>query len=112
MEGGKRPIVISDLVVTYNLGFVDDRSRILVNTTCAKDGQVFIRCTTNLFNKYSRVSELQALFNIAKADTQMICWALTRDSPLLKHKDVQLRIRFTAENVNAIEKAQGDFYKD
>ena len=69
MEGGERPIVISDLVVTYNPRFVDDRSRMLVNTTCTKDGQVVIRSTTNLFNKYGRGSKLQALFNLAKVDT-------------------------------------------
>ena len=58
IEEGKRPIVISDLVVTYNLGFVDNCGRMLVNTTRAKDSQVVIRYTANLFNKYSRVSEL------------------------------------------------------
>jgi hypothetical protein len=112
MEGGERPIVISDIVVTHESGFVDDRGRMLVNITRAKDGQVVIGCTANLYAKQNRISEPQALFDLAKADIRMICRTLAKDSPLLKHEDVQLRIRLTAENVDTINTAQRDFGQD
>ena len=109
IEGDEQPIVISNLVVTHDLGFVDDQGQMLVNTTWARDSYIVIRYIANLFNKCSQVSKPQALFNLAKADTWRICRVLKKGSPLLKHKDVQLHIRFTTKNVNTVKEAQHGF---
>jgi hypothetical protein len=111
-QGSDKAIVIFDSVVTHNMGFADNHCRLLVATTRARDGFVFIGRTASLVTQHG-VSEIQKLYNMAiKRD---IAYTLDRGHDAMKHRHIQPRVRLTSGNVEELHNApreDGATYED
>jgi hypothetical protein len=91
MEGEERPVMHVDSVVTDEIGFVDDRGRMLVLKTRAKDANIEYGNTKSLYQKGRRESELLWHFNTAKSETRRICRAVGKKHTFLVHRFIQDR---------------------
>ena len=85
MEGEERLVMYVDLVVTNEIGFVDDRGRMLVLKTRAKDTNIEYGNTKSLYQKGRRESELLWHFNTTKSKTCRICQAVGKKHTFLVH---------------------------
>jgi hypothetical protein len=91
MEGEERRVMHVDSVVTDEIRFVDDRGRMLVLKTRAKDANIEYGNTKSLYQKGRRESELLWHFNTAKSETRRICRAVKKKHTFLVHRFVQNR---------------------
>lgn len=85
MEGSEARLVITTSVVTHELGFVDDRHRLLVMTTRAQDYFIFLANTLSIMRRPSSDNNLLTLYDMAKSNRR-ICRIVTKDHPFLKHE--------------------------
>lgn len=94
LQGEQRPVIIVDPVVTHELGFVNVKARMHVNTTRAQDAMIFLANTSNHERPRDGESETEVvgLFRMARDPLNPICRTITdRKHPFFSHPYVQPR---------------------
>lgn len=104
-------MMITDFVVTHELGFVDEKSRVHVSLTRARDVQITLGNTMMLQNRKNKpTNHVAAPFELAKKHRQ--CRQIGEACPDFNHKYVEARVKMTKDNVDALNERDGFYAQD